>query len=193
MKRTNKGAQPQHNGQPPAESVEKRTVAEGNPEQATACGKQGLKGASSALNRVREAARRDAKQRFTNLLHHLKVDRLRQAYGALKRDAAAGVDKVKWKEYGEGLEERLIDLQDRIQGGRYRAKPSKRDWIPKPDGRKRPIGIAFLEDKIVQKALVLVLQQIYEEDFLSFSTVFGRSEASTMPWTPSMSRSRGTR
>jgi group II intron reverse transcriptase/maturase len=172
MKRTNKGAQPQHNGQPPAESVEKRTVAEGNPEQATACGTQGLKGASSALDRVREAARRDAKQRFTNLLHHLKVDLLRQAYGALKRDAAAGVDEMKWKEYGEGLEERLIDLQDRIQGERYRAKPSKRDWIPKPDGRKRPIGIAALEDKVVQKALVLVLQQIYEEDFLSFSYGF---------------------
>jgi RNA-directed DNA polymerase len=172
MKRTNKGAQPQQYGQPPAESVEKRTVAEGNPEQATACGTQGRKGASSALDRVREAARRDARQRFTNLLHHLKVELLRQAYGALKRDAAAGVDEVAWKEYGEGLEERLIDLQDRIQGGPYRAKPSKRYWIPKLDGKQRPIGIASLEDKIVQKALVLVLQQIYEEDFLSFSYGF---------------------
>ena len=172
MKRTNKGAQPQQYGQPPAESVEKRTVAEGNPEQATACGTQGLKSASSALDRVREAARRDAKQRFTNLLHHVKADLLRQAYGALKHDAKAGVDEVTWKEYGEGLEERLLDLQDRIQGGRYRAKPSKREWIPKPDGRQRPIGIASLEDKIVQKALVLVLQQIYEEDFLGFSYGF---------------------
>lgn len=172
MKRTNKGAQPQYDGQPPAESVEKRTVAEGNPEQATACSTQGLEVASSALDRVREAAQREAKQRFTNLLHHLKVDLLRQAYGALKRDAAAGVDEVTWKEYGEGLEERLIDLQDRIQGERYRAIPSKRDWIPKPDGQKRPIGIASLEDKIVQKALVLVLQQIYEEDFLGFSYGF---------------------
>lgn len=172
MKRTNKGAQPQKYGQPPAESVEKRTVAEGNPEQAAACGTQGLKSASSALDRVREAARRDARQQFTNLLHHLKVDLLRRAYGALRRDAAAGVDDVTWKEYGEGLEERLIDLQDRIQGERYRARPSKRDWMPKPDGRKRPIGIACLEDKIVQKALVLVLQQIYEEDFLGFSYGF---------------------
>jgi RNA-directed DNA polymerase len=172
MKRTNKGAQPQHKGQPPAESAEKRTVAEGNPEQATACGTQGPTGASSALDRVREAARGDAKQQFTNLLHHLKVELLRRAYGALKRDAAAGVDEVTWKEYGEGLEERLIGLQDRIQGGRYRAKPSKRDWIPKPDGRQRPIGIACLEDKIVQKALVLVLQQIYEADFLGFSYGF---------------------
>jgi len=147
-------------------------VAEGNPEQATANGTQGPQAASSALDRVREAARRDARQRFTNLLHHIKTDLLRQAYGALKHDAAAGVDEVTWKEYGEGLEERLIELQDRIQGGRYRAKPSKRDWIPKPDGKQRPIGIASLEDKIVQKALVLVLQQIYEEDFLSFSYGF---------------------
>ena len=172
MKRTNKGAQPQQYGQPPAESVEKRTVAEGNPEQATANGTQGPQAASSALGRVREAARRDAKQRFTNLLHHVKLDLLRQSYCALKRDAAAGVDEVTWKEYGEGLEERLAYLQDRIQGGRYRAKPSKREWIPKPDGRQRPIGIASLEDKIVQKALVLVLQQIYEEDFLNFSYGF---------------------
>ena len=147
-------------------------MAEGNPEQATANGTQGPQAASSALDRVREAARRDARQQFTNLLHHVKVDLLRQAYGALKHDAAVGVDEVTWKEYGEGLEERLIDLQDRIQRGSYRAKPSKREWIPKPDGKQRPIGIASLEDKIVQKALVLVLQQIYEEDFLGFSYGF---------------------
>lgn len=147
-------------------------MAKGNPEQATANGTQGPQAASSALDRVREAARRDAKQQFTNLLHHVKVDLLRQAYGELKRDAAVGVDEVTWREYGEGLEERLIDLQDRIQGGRYRVKPSKRGWIPKSDGRQRPIGIASLEDKIVQKALVLVLQQIYEEDFLGFSYGF---------------------
>ena len=147
-------------------------MAEGNPAQATACGTQRPEGALSALDRVREAARRDAKQRFTNLLHHVKVDLLRQAYSALKHDAAVGIDEVSWRQYGEGLEERLIDLQVRIQEGRYRAKPSKRDWIPKPDGRQRPIGIASLEDKIVQKALVLVLQQIYEEDFLGFSYGF---------------------
>lgn len=153
-------------------------MAEGNPEQATACGTQSPEGASSALGRVREAARRDAKQRFTSLLHHVNVDLLRQAYGGLKRDAAAGVDDVTWHEYGEGLEERLPDLHDRIQSGRYRAKPSKRDWIPKPDGRHRPIGIAALEDKIVQKSLVWVLQQIYEEDFLGYSYGFrpGKSQ-----------------
>jgi RNA-directed DNA polymerase len=141
MKQANKGAQPGFDGQPLAESAERRPVAEGNPDQATVCGTQSPKGASSALGRVREAARRDAKQRFTNLLHHINVDLLRQAYGALKREAAAGVDDVTWQGYGEGLEERLADLHDRIQGGCYRAKPSKKEWIAKPDGRQRPIGI----------------------------------------------------
>lgn len=178
MKRTNKGIQPQYDGQPPAESVERRPVAKGNPEQATASGTQGPRIASSALDRVREAARRDAKQQFTNLLHHVNVDLLRQAYCALKSDAAAGVDEVTWAEYGEGLEERLVDLHDRVQGGRYRARPSKRTWISKSDGRQRPIGISALEDKVVQKALVWVLQQIYEEDFLGFSYGFrpGRNQ-----------------
>jgi group II intron reverse transcriptase/maturase len=178
MKQTNKGVQPERNGQPPAESVERRNVAEGNSEQPTASGTQSPQAALSGLSRVREAARRDAKQRFTNLLHHVTVDLLRQSYHALKRDAASGVDEVTWQEYGEELEERLVDLHDRIQGGRYRVKPSKRQWIPKADGRQRPIGIASLEDKIVQKALVQVLQQIYEEDFLGFSYGFrpGRSQ-----------------
>jgi group II intron reverse transcriptase/maturase len=178
MKQTNKGVQPQRNGQPPAEFVERRNVAEGNPGQTTATGTQSPQAALIGLDRVREAVRRDAKQRFTNLLHHVKVDLLRQSYSALKRDAATGVDNVTWKEYGEELEERLHDLHDRIQGGRYRVKPSKRQWLPKPDGRQRPIGIASLEDKIVQKALVQILQQIYEEDFLGFSYGFrpGRSQ-----------------
>jgi RNA-directed DNA polymerase len=171
MKRTNKGIQP-HYGQPPAESVERRPVAEGNPEKTTAEGTQGPKTASSGLDRVREAARRDARQRFTNLLHHVTIDLLRGSYHSLERDAAAGVDDMTWEEYGEGLEERLIDLHDRVHGGGYRAKPSRREWIPKPDGRQRPIGIASLEDKIVQKAMVWVLQEIYEEDFLGFSYGF---------------------
>ena len=178
MKRTNKGAQPQNNGQPPAESAERRSVAEGNSEQATTCGTRSPEDVSSGLVRIREAARRDAKQRFTSLMHHVNVNLLRQAYVSLKRDAAAGVDDMTWREYGERLEERLPDLHDRIQSGRYRAKPSKREWIPKPDGRQRPIGIAALEDKIVQKSLVMVLQQIYEEDFLGFSYGFrpGKSQ-----------------
>lgn len=179
MKRTNKGAQScEKHDQPPAESVEKRPVAKGNLEQATACGTQRPKGASSDLGRVREAARRDGQQRFTSLLHHISVDLLRQSYGALKRDAAAGIDEMTWQEYGQGLEERLADLHDRIQASRYRAHPSKRVWIPKPDGRQRPIGITALEDKIVQKCLVWVLEQIYEEDFLGFSYGFrpGKSQ-----------------
>jgi group II intron reverse transcriptase/maturase len=110
-------------------------------------------------------------------LHHISVELLRRSYGALKRDAATGVDAMTWQEYGQGLEERLADLHDRVQAGRYRAHPSKRVWIDKPNGRQRPIGITALEDKIVQKALVWVLEQIYEEDFLGFSYGFrpGRS------------------
>lgn len=171
MKQTNKGTQ-LHHSHLPAESVERRPVAEGNPGQTTAVGTQGPAAASSGLDRVREAARRDASQRFTNLLHHITPDLLRQSYHSLERDAAAGIDAVTWEEYGEGLEERLTELHDRVHSGRYRAKPSKRVWIPKPDGRQRPIGIAALEDKIVQKALVWVLQVIYEEDFLGFSYGF---------------------
>jgi RNA-directed DNA polymerase len=110
-------------------------------------------------------------------MHHIKVELLRVSYHGLKRDAAAGVDEVSWQKYGEQLESRLKDLQDRLQSGRYRAKPSRRVWIPKPDGRQRPIGIAALEDKIVQQATVSVLNQIYEQDFLGFSYGFrpGRS------------------
>jgi RNA-directed DNA polymerase len=110
-------------------------------------------------------------------MHHITVDLLRASYHALKHNVAAGVDEVTWQEYGEQLENRLKDLQCRVQSGRYRAKPSKRVWIPKPDGRQRPIGIAALEDKIVQQAVVSVLNQIYEQDFLGFSYGFrpGRS------------------
>jgi len=169
MKRTNKGAQPRQQGQPPAEFVERRPVAKGNPVQTTMTGTQRPEPVLSALDRVREAAKRDSKLRFTNLLHHVTVDLLRDAYFALKRDAAPGIDEVTWSEYGDGLEERLPVLHDCIQNGRYHAKPSKRVWIPKPDGRQRPIGIAALEDKIVQQSLVLILQPIYEEDFLGFS------------------------
>jgi group II intron reverse transcriptase/maturase len=111
-------------------------------------------------------------------MHHITIDLLRDAYYALKRNAASGVDEVTWHEYGERLEERLPGLHERVQSGRYRAKPSKRIWIPKTDGRQRPIGIAALEDKIVQQAVVWILNQIYEEDFLGFSYGFrpGRSQ-----------------
>lgn len=177
-KRMNKDARPMQTGQPSAESVEKRTVAKGNSVRTTASGTQGPSSASSGPDRIREAARKDSKLKFTNLLHHMDIDLLRQAYGCLKRDAATGVDGVTWTEYGEALDERLADLLERIYSGRYRAKPSKRSWIPKADGRRRPLGVAAVEDKIVQQALVLILQEIYEEDFRNFSYGFrpGRNQ-----------------
>lgn len=126
----------------------------------------------NGLDRIREAAVRDKKLRFTNLMHHITEEMLRDAYFALKRNAAAGVDDMTWHEYGEHLENRITDLHGRVQSGRYRAKPSKRIWIPKPDGRQRPIGIAVLEDKILEQAVVWVFNQIYEQDFLGFSYGF---------------------
>ena len=118
---------------------------------------------------MREAARGDKKQKFTSLLHHVTVNLLRDSYYSLKRRAAPGVDGVTWQHYGEGVEDRLIDLHDRVHGGAYRAQPSRRTYIPKADGRQRPLGIAALEDKIVQQAVVTVLNSIYEEDFVGFS------------------------
>jgi RNA-directed DNA polymerase len=126
----------------------------------------------NGLDRIREAAARDRNLRFTSLMHHITEELLREAYYALKRDAATGVDDVTWHEYGEGLENRITDLHNRVQSGRFRAKPSKRVWIPKPDGRQRPIGITALEDKIIQQAAVRVLNHIYEKDFLGFSYGF---------------------
>lgn len=126
----------------------------------------------SGLNRIREVARKDKGLRFTSLMHHITIELLRDSFLALQRDAAPGVDDVTWRQYGEQVEERLPNLHERVQSGRYRAMPSKRVWIPKPDGRKRPIGIAVLEDKIVQQAVVGVLNQIYEEAFLGFSYGF---------------------
>ena len=119
--------------------------------------------------RVREAAKKDKKLQFTALLHHVNIDLLRDSYRGLKKQAAPGVDEVTWKEYGENLEARLADLHGRIHRGAYHAKPSRRVWIPKPDGRQRPLGVAALEDKIVQRAIGTVLNQIWEEDFLGFS------------------------
>jgi group II intron reverse transcriptase/maturase len=132
----------------------------------------------SALERVRQAAKKDKKQRFTALLHHVyDVERLRAGYLAIKRDAAAGIDGETWRHYGETLEGNLLDLSTRLQRGAYRAKPVKRVYIPKTDGRLRPLGIPALEDKIVQRAVVEVLNAIYETDFLGISYGFrpGRS------------------
>jgi RNA-directed DNA polymerase len=129
------------------------------------------------LVRVRRVAREDGKVRFTALLHHVSVDRLRAAYWALNPRAATGVDGVTWRDYGQDLEDRLVDLHARVHRGAYRARPTRRVFIPKPDGRQRPLGVAALEDKIVQRAVVEVLNAIYEEDFLGFCYGFrpGRS------------------
>jgi group II intron reverse transcriptase/maturase len=126
----------------------------------------------NGLDRVRQAARQDKEVRFTALLHHVNIDLLRSSYYSLKRRAAAGVDGMTWQEYGEGLEDRLADLHGRIHSGGYQAKPSRRVWIPKTDGRQRPLGIAALEDKIAQRAVGTVLNQIWEEDFQGFSYGF---------------------
>ena len=127
----------------------------------------------SALERIRQAAGRDKKLRFTGLWHHVyEVNRLRQAYDQLKRKAAPGLDGETWKHYGERLKENLEDLSGRLRRGAYRARPVKRAYIPKPDGRQRPLGITALEDKIVQRATAEVMSAIYEEDFLEFSYGF---------------------
>jgi RNA-directed DNA polymerase len=132
---------------------------------------------SQGLGGVRQAARERKQERVTALLHHLSVDLLRESYYALKRNAAPGVDGVRWGEYENGLEDRLKDLHGRVHRGAYRAQPSRRVYIPKADGRQRPLGIAALEDKIVQQAVVAILNEIYEVDFRGFSYGFrpGRS------------------
>jgi len=155
---------------PAAEVVEGRGLAKGNSPERNAPRTQGRASAPSALERVGQAARRDRKQRFTALLHHVyDVDRLRAAYGALKPKAAPGVDGVTWRQYGEELEANLRDLSARLKRGAYRARPVRRAYIPKADGRQRPLGVPALEDKIVQRAVVAVLNAIYEADFLGFS------------------------
>ena len=169
---------PNNAGRPVAEAVEGRGLAKGNSPERIALRTPGRAGAPSALERVRQAAERDRKQRFTALLHHVyDIERLRTAYHALKRDAAAGVDGVTWEHYGQGLEEHLQDLAGRLKRGAYRAKPVRRAYIPKADGRQRPLGVPALEDKLVQRAVVAVLNAIYEVDFLGFSYGFrpGRS------------------
>jgi group II intron reverse transcriptase/maturase len=159
-------------GRPPAEPVEPRAGAKGNTVERGTRRTPGRESVSPGLDRVRQAARERKGERFTALLHHVDVDLLRAAYGWLKRDAAAGVDGVTWAAYGEGLELRLADLHDRLHRGAYRATPSRRVYIPKADGRQRPLGIAALEDKVVQRAVVEVLNAIWEQDFLGFSYGF---------------------
>src|SRR4051812_15869258 len=158
-----------------AESVEGRGSAEGNATSETRSGLSAGTSVLSDLDRVRRAAQKDKDARFTALLHH--VDRLRAAYWAIRPKAEPGVDGVTWADYGADLEAKLRDLHDRVHAGRYRARPSRRVFIAKADGRLRPLGVAALEDKILQRALVEVLNAIYESDFLGFSYGFrpGRS------------------
>lgn len=141
---------------------EERGSAKGNTAGKTRPGRSAGSGVSSALDRVRQVAVRDKEARFTALLHHVSLDRLRAAYWAINSKAAPGVDRVMWVDYGQDLEGNLRGLHDRVQAGRDRASPSRRVYIPKTDGRQRPLGIATLEDKIVQRAVVEVLNVVYE-------------------------------
>lgn len=169
--------EPNKEGQPSAEVGEGRARAKENIAQSNTSPTQSGKRVSQGLRGVRQAAQIRKQERFTALLHHVTVDLLRESFYALKRKAAPGVDGVTWQEYETGLEGRLADLHSRVQRGAYRAKPSRRVYIPKADGRQRPLGVAALEDKIVQQAVVTILNQIYEVDFKGFSYGFrpGRS------------------
>jgi group II intron reverse transcriptase/maturase len=166
MKRPNK------EGLPSAEAVEGRTSPKGNGGETAAVRTQRRETASNGLAAVRQAARQSKSVRFTALLHHITVDLLKRSYLSLERNSAPGIDGVKWQAYGEGLEAKLTDLHDRIHKGSYRACPARRTYIPKADGSQRPLSILRLEDKIVQQAVVTVLEAIYEDDFVGFSYGF---------------------
>ena len=159
-------------GQPGAELVEPRLGTKGNVGQQSTHRSQSRARVTQALDRVRNAARLRKGEQFTALLHHVNVDTLRTAFYALQRKAAAGVDGVTWQDYEADLELRLEDLHGRVHRGAYRPQPSRRTYIPKADGKQRPLAIAALEDKIVQGATVLVLNAIYEGDFCGFSYGF---------------------
>src|SRR5215218_5379692 len=159
-------------GRPAAEPVERRAGAEGNADQRRTRRAQDRVSVSQALGRVRRGARQRRRERFTALFHHLSPGLLREAFLALKRNAAPGVDGLTWRTYEADLDHRIEALHARVHRGAYRALPSRRRYIPKPDGRERPLAVAALEDKIVQKATAAVLNVIYEEDFLGFSYGF---------------------
>src|SRR5215211_7358040 len=165
-----------------AEPMEPRTGTEGNADQQSTCRAQSRVSVSQALERIRKVARERKKERLTALMHHITVELLEQSFFELKKDAAAGVDRLTWKDYATDLERKLGDLQERVQRGAYRALPSRRVYIPKPDGRQRPLAVAALEDKIVQRAVATLLNAIYEEDFLGISYGFrpGRSAHDAM-------------
>src|SRR5215472_7964919 len=152
-----------------AEPVEPRAGTKGNASQQSTCRTQRRANVSQALERIRKVARERKKERFTALFHHLSIDLLEEAFFELKEDAAPGVDRLTWTDYEADLEQNLEDLHARVHRGGYRALPSRRVYIPKPDGQQRPLAVAALEDKIVQRAAVALLSVIYEEDFLGIS------------------------
>ena len=167
VKSANKGASV------PAESMERRTEPKGNPGSQSTRRTQDRESVTQAADRIRQFVQREPRERLTTLLHHVTVDALRWAFFELKKDAAAGVDGTTWRMYEEGLEGRLADLHDRVHSGAYRATPSRRVNIAKPDGGTRPLGVAAIEDKIVQKAVTeIILTPIYEAEFLGFSYGF---------------------
>jgi RNA-directed DNA polymerase len=155
-----------------AEPVERRAEAKGNADQHNTRRTQSRESVTQALERIRKAARERKKEKFTALLHHISIEHLEAAFFELEEKAAAGVDGLTWRSYEAGLERHLEDLHGRLHRGAYRPLPSRRVYIPKPDGRQRPLAIAALEDKIVQRATAAVLSAIYEEDFLGFSYGF---------------------
>jgi len=155
-----------------AEPVEPRAETKRNAGQQSTCGTQGQISVSQALERIRRVAKERKKEKFTSLLHHISIDLLDEAFFELKEEAAPGVDGLTWTEYEQNLDRNIEDLHARVHRGAYRALPSRRVYIPKPDGRQRPLAVAALEDKIVQRATAAVLNAIYEEDFLGFSYGF---------------------
>jgi RNA-directed DNA polymerase len=155
-----------------AEPVERRAGTKGNADRQSTYQTQGWTSVSQALERIRKVARERKKERFTALYHHINIELLEEAFYELQENAAPGVDRLTWKDYEANLERNLEDLHDRVQRGAYRALPSRRVYIPKPDGRQRPLAVAALEDKIVQRAVATLLNAIYEEDFLGFSYGF---------------------
>src|SRR5881227_3693435 len=186
MKPANKAEQPaaeQSAAEPTAaEPVERRAETKGNAGQQSTHRAQSRASVSQALERIRRVAKERKKEKFTSLFHHISIDLLDEAFFELKENAAPGVDGLTWADYEQNLERNLEDLHARIHRGAYRALPSRRVYIPKPDGRQRPIAVAALEDKIVQRATAAVLSAIYEEDFLGFSYGFrpGRSTHDAM-------------
>src|SRR6476660_10407546 len=165
-------------GPPAAEPMEPRAEAEGNVGQQRTRRAQDRESMSQVLDRIRQVAKTRKKEKFTALYHHLSIPMLRTAFYALKREAAPGVDGLTWQDYEADFDRRIEGLHARVQRGAYRAQPSRRRYIPKPDGRQRPLAVVALEDKIVQRATVAVLNVIYEEEFVGFSYGFrpGRSQ-----------------